>query len=215
MPGFPSRVSISVYHSEVPMLSEVLGIEANKWLEMVNAVQAPVTPHGKHTPNEINLESQTFISILQSAIVWRILILSINNAIRCGIPLHSRQWLWEGEDNIPRTQPLKLFQKEQCLQSGLQRTTLLSLGETDLLLCGWMDHVGWMPPVPWLEFWISVFPFVWMARLPTVGDNERCSETLLFHTRRVTYNFSWVTFDLGTDSLIYCPMLWFMSIFSE
>lgn len=61
----------------------------------------------------------------------------------------------------------------------------------------------------------SSSPFVPMALLPTVLDNEWCCKTLLFHTLWVTYNFSWVTFDLRTDSLIYCPVLWFMSIFSE
>jgi hypothetical protein len=71
-----------------------------------------------------------------------------------------------------------------------------------------MDGLCWVvasrPLAGILNFSI---PFVWVVHLPLVLDNERCSETLLFHTLRVTYNFSWVTFDLGTDSLIYCPVL--------
>lgn len=163
----------------------------------------------------MNLGSQTFGSILQSAIAWRILILSINNAIRWDIPLHSRQQLWEGEDNIPQNTAPQTFPRGTVFTIRSPGNDCLELGR-DWLAAVWMDGPCWVdascPLAGILNFG---FPFVWMARLPTVYDNERCSETLLFHTRRVTYNFSWVTFDLGTDSLIYCPVLWFMSIFSE
>lgn len=192
---------------------------------MLNAVQVLVTPQGKHIPNQINLGSKTLRSIIQLKAVWCHHMIALrNNAAGRQLLQHLLQGRGE-RGGCSKPAALQTLPKGTPLATRVQRDSGSEPshgGWGGAMAGGSMCTVGWTPlmraagaqPRTGIPLYSSS-PFVPMALLPTVLDNEWCSQTLLFHTLWVTYNFSWVTFDLRTDSLIYCPVLWFMSIFSE
>lgn len=180
-------------------------------------VRALGAPRGKLIPNRLNLGSKTFIPKHppQSTAVWHVLIVFDEQCGKMGNSASSAVNMKRGRQ-YPLAHDFLHISKGNTVYNRISREQLTLEFRQDCLAASWMDGLCWVdascPLAGILNF---SFPFVWVVHLPLVLDNEWCSETLLFHTLRVTYNFSWVTSDLGTDSLIYCPVLWFMSISSE
>lgn len=192
----------------------------SKWVEDVKHVQVLVTPWGTQAPNHNNLGSKTFHSIVRSTAIWCPRGQQEANLLRA--------FLAEEEKEKIKVPSLYLLfsaapqSSAVCSEvpgrSGKSETESWAgracPADCSLCVAGPMPLVPVAGPGPGIPLYFS-FPFVPMALRPTVLDNEWCSKPLLFHTPWVTYNFPWVTFDLATDSLIYGPVLWFMSIFSE
>jgi hypothetical protein len=127
------------------------GLKINE-LKMLSAFQGLITPQGKHIPNQINLGSKTFWNILQSTIVWWVLKVLMNNAVKWKLPWHGLQGKGKGKDSAPKPYLFGLSQKEHCLPQDPSRTQDFERGhgETFLLVIRCVMLVRQFLS-PWLE----------------------------------------------------------------
>lgn len=148
---------------------------------MLSAVQVLVTPQGKCIANGVTLGSETLWSTLQSRTVSRTAIVLMNKAAWGQFIRHILQWTGEREDNVPNLQLLRLSQRNTVL-SKVPKSSRSELGRGGpvLLVVPWVTRARQRlcrqpEPIPDQNSSALSFPFVLIALLPTVLDNEWCS----------------------------------------